>query len=70
MLEDEKMRRLEGGLNEHVNKEAVSELPDNSGAIAGAYTKDEAEKWIAEYEKATSCLSMTDESRSAATRRN
>ena len=69
-VEDKERKKMEDRLNEHVDKKAGNELPDNSGAIAGAYTKDEAEKWVAEYEKATGCQSMTDESRSAATRRN
>ena len=32
----------------------VYELPENSGAITGAYTAEEAEQWIAEYNEAMS----------------
>ena len=42
-------RRLERNIDEPANHE----LPENSGAITGTYTKEEAELWIAEYEQAT-----------------
>ena len=38
----------------HIGNPAIYELPKNSGAITGAYTKKEAEQWIAEYGKAMS----------------
>ena len=40
-------------LEPHVDKPASHELPEDSGAIVGVYTKEEAERWIAEYAKAT-----------------
>ena len=36
----------------HIDKPASHELPENSGAITGTYTKEEAEQWIAEYNEA------------------
>ena len=44
------LRRL---LKQHVQP-ASNELPENSGAITEAYTEEEAEQWIAEYEEAMS----------------
>ena len=45
---DEFRRKLEP----HIGKPASHELPENSGAITGAYTAEEAARWIAEYEEA------------------
>ena len=39
-------------LESHIGKSASNELPEGSSAITGAYTAEEAEKWIAEYEEA------------------
>ena len=39
-------------LEPHIGKPASNELPEGSGAITGAYTEEEAERWIAEYEEA------------------
>lgn len=39
-------------LKSHVGKPACHDLPEDSGAITGSYTKEEAEKWIAEYQEA------------------
>ena len=33
-------------------------LPENSGAILGSYTKEEAKEWIAEYETAMSDVTI------------
>ena len=52
-LSDEKARRLREKLMPHVGKPASHQLPENSGAVTGAYAEEEAEKWIAEYKKAT-----------------
>ena len=41
-------------LEPHIGKPPSNQLPKNSGAITGAYTEEEAEKWIAEYEEAMS----------------
>ena len=50
--DDEKMLRIR--LNPHIDKPTNRQLPDGSGAITVAYTEEEAEKWIAEYDKAMS----------------
>ena len=39
-------------LEPHIDQPAVHELPADSGAIVGAYTADDAKRWIAEYKKA------------------
>ena len=39
-------------LRPHIGKPANHELPENSGAETGAYTQEEAEQWIAEYQEA------------------
>ena len=36
----------------HVGKPPSNQLPEGSGAITGIYTKEDAEKWISEYNKA------------------
>ena len=36
-------------LNPHVDKPASNKLPENSRAITGSYTREEAEQWIADY---------------------
>ena len=41
---------LRSTLNPHINRPRSEELPQNCGADLGTYTKEEAEKWIAEYE--------------------
>ncbi|MDE2704562.1 MAG: pentapeptide repeat-containing protein [Gemmatimonadota bacterium] len=38
----------------HVGKPPSNQLPENSGAITGTYTEEDAEKWISEYNKAMS----------------
>ena len=53
-LSDERVKELREKLTPHVGKPVSHELPENSGAITGAYTAEEAEKWIAEYNKAMS----------------
>ena len=44
----------------HVGKPESYELPENSGAITGAYTEEDAEKWIAEYNEAMSSVPEED----------
>ena len=39
-------------LGPHVGQPVSNELPADSGAVTGTYTKEEAEQWIAEYKKA------------------
>ena len=46
----EKADELRELLEPHIGKPVSHELPENSGAITGAYRKEEAEQWIAEYE--------------------
>ena len=54
-LSDENERSfLRQNLNRHIDKPVSREPPANSGAITGAYTEEEAEKWIADYKKAIS----------------
>ena len=51
---DGTVNRLRQKLEAHINQPVSHELPQNSGAITGRYTAEEAEQWIAEYEKAMS----------------
>ena len=53
-LSDGGAERLREKLMPHVDKPISHQLPEDSGAITGAYTEEEAEEWIAEYKKATS----------------
>ena len=53
-LDDEKASELREKLTPHIGKPESKELPEDSGAIIGSYTKEEAEQWIAEYKKAMS----------------
>ena len=39
-------------LTPHIGKRTSYELPEHSGAVIGAYTEEDAEKWIAEYKEA------------------
>ena len=50
---DEKVEWLRKKLEPHVGGSKSCGLPQHSGAIVGAYTKEEAERWIAEYAEAT-----------------
>ena len=43
----------------HIGREESRQIPGNSGALTGAYTKEEAEQWIAEYEEAMSEVPKT-----------
>ena len=52
--------REEWRLEPHIGKPASHELPEDSGAIIGTYTKEEAEEWIAEHEKAISEVPKDD----------
>ena len=53
-LSDDRAKVLRKKLEPHIGTPSSSQLPENSGAITGTYSKEEAEKWIAEYNKATS----------------
>ena len=45
---------LRARLELHIDMPVSHELPEDSNATTGAYTEEEAEKWIAEYQKAMS----------------
>ncbi len=51
-VSDEKKKLIRERLRPHIGKPMSYGLPEDSDAITGAYTEEEAEKWIAEYEKA------------------
>ena len=53
-LPDEEANELRQKLTPDIDKPVSHQLPKNSGAITGSYTKEEAEQWIAEYEQAMS----------------
>ena len=59
-LSDEKANELREKLEPHIDQPISNELPEDSGAITGAYTKEEAEEWIAEYEKVMSEVPRDD----------
>ena len=48
------VRELRERLKPHIDQPVSHELPENSGAITGTYTAEEAEQWIAEYNEAIS----------------
>jgi len=59
--EDEAEREvLRARLMPHVGKPESYELPENSGAITGTYTEEDAEKWIAEHNEAMSSFPKED----------
>ncbi len=53
-LSDKKAKYLREKLETHIDRPVSHELPENSDAITGTYTAEEAEQWIAEYDKAMS----------------
>ena len=53
-LDDEEAKKLREKLTPHIGQPENNQLPQESGAITGSYTKEEAEEWITEYEKAMS----------------
>ena len=59
-LSPEKAELLQMRLAPHIGKPLSNQLQENSGAITGTYTKEDAEKWIAEYEKAMSSVPKKD----------
>lgn len=48
-LADDEAKRLQDKLEPHIDQPESNELPEDSGAITGTYTKEEAEQWIDEY---------------------
>ena len=59
-LSDEKAEQLQRVLEPHIGESKSYRLPTNSYAITGAYTGEEAKKWIAEYEEAMSKVPEDD----------
>lgn len=55
--EEEKLRER---LTPHINKPASNELPEDSGAITGSYTAEEAQQWIVEYKEAIPKIPQAD----------
>ena len=55
--EDKKLREK---LTRHLDKPKSNKLPKNSDAIPGTYTREDAEKWIAEYNEAMSSVPKED----------
>lgn len=53
-LSDKAAIELRKKLAPHIGQPKNSELPENSGVVTGVYSEEEAEEWIAEYERATS----------------
>ena len=51
-LPSEQAEALRRTLEPHIGKPPSHEPPRNSGVIVGAYTEEEAERWVAEYEEA------------------
>ena len=49
---DNAATKLRTKLVPHVGKSVNHQVPENTGAITGSYTKKEAEQWIAEYNEA------------------
>ena len=53
-LPGDRAKKSRERLTSHIDQPKSNQLPENSGAITGSYTAEEAEKWIAEYEQAMS----------------
>ncbi|MCY4387500.1 MAG: pentapeptide repeat-containing protein [Desulfurellaceae bacterium] len=58
---NEEANELWNKLIPHIDRPSSHELPENSGAITGAYTAEEAEEWIAEYNEAMSEVPGSDD---------
>ena len=60
-LSDEKAKELREKLESHIDKPESNELPTGYSHVpTDSYTKEDAEKWIAEYEKAMSEVPEAD----------
>ena len=59
-MSDEKANKLRRKLKRHIGQPESNQLLENSGAIIGSYTEEDAEKWIAEYEQAMSKVPEDD----------
>ncbi len=60
LSDDNKKMVIRESLRQHIGRSPSYGLPENSGAIIGAYTEEEAEQWIAEYEKSMSEVPKDD----------
>ena len=60
LLNENAKRDLREKLNPHIGKPENKQLPKNSNAITEAYTEEEAEQWIVEYEEAMSEVPKAD----------
>ena len=60
LLNENAKQDLREKLEPHIGKPENKQLPKDSNAITGAYTEEEAEKWIAEYEEAMSAVPKTE----------
>ena len=56
----EETRKLREKLTRHLDKPKSNKLPENSSAITGTYTREDSEKWIAEYNEAMSSVPKED----------
>ena len=54
LLNEDSKRDLRVKLEPHIDKPEDRQLPAGNRVVTGAYTKEEAEQWIAEYEEAMS----------------
>ena len=52
IMPNEVAGELQQALERHIDQPEVHQLPNNSRAIVGEYTEEEAERWIAEFKKA------------------
>ena len=60
LLNENAKQDLREKLEPHIGKPENKQLPKDSNAITGAYTEEEAEKWIAEYVEAMSEVPKAD----------
>ena len=59
-LSDGEAKKLRESLAAHIGKPVSYELPEDSDVSTGAYTKEEADRWIAAYRVATKAVSGGD----------
>ena len=57
---DATANQLRRDLQAHLGKPESHDLPKDSGAYTGKYTKEDAAQWIAEYKTATSAVSRSE----------
>ncbi len=62
LLDEQEKELLRANLEPHIDQPASHQLPENSGAITGIYTEEEAEEWIAEYKEVMSGIPEEDDS--------